>query len=134
MSSIYTAAVDDIFNLLDEASASASAGSDMIPDVSVSFFEIVGDECLDLLNSFKPTQLLTGSCGKMTHPYPVAEVLVGSAEELKAFISHGCSVRVTAATGVHDSSSRYTGHGSYKSLLCNDNTFKLIDPSQLSSV
>eukprot|EP01041_Mallomonas_annulata_P007601 gene7601-15574_t len=73
--------------------------------ISMSFIEVAGDAVSDLLNGFAPTQLLTGK-DESVHPFPVVEPIVRDAEELHAMILHGCSVRSTAATGVHDSSSR----------------------------
>ena len=71
----------------------------------MSFVEIHGDICHDLLNSFAPAQLMNGPDGSV-HAYPVVEPTVGSADELSALISYGCGCRATAATGVHDASSR----------------------------
>ena len=73
--------------------------------VSLNFFEISGDNCLDLFNSFTPTQLLTGSDGGV-YPFPLVEPVVESAEDMVKFIEFGCAVRTTAATGVNDTSSR----------------------------
>jgi hypothetical protein len=103
MSSIYEQAVYELFVHL-EAQAAASE-SIIIPKVSVSFFEIAGDDCHDLLNSFAALQLLAGSDGSF-HPIPVVEAVVNGPEELLALINHGRNVRPTAATGVHDASSR----------------------------
>ena len=40
------------------------------------------------------------------HPFPLVEVEVADATALMDMIQHGFSVRTTAATGVHDASSR----------------------------
>ena len=101
MSSIYERAAQDIFGHLDDAVERFAKP----PTVSVSFVEIAGDACHDLLNAFEPAQLLTGADGSV-HPFPVTEPVVTSAAELLAMIRHGMGIRTTAATGVHDGSSR----------------------------
>lgn len=102
MTSIYESAAHDIFDKLEEE----SARFDSPPHVSVSFFEIAGDQGIfDLLNAFQTTTLLSGSDGSV-HPFPVVEVTVTSPEELISMINHGCNIRSTSATGVHDASSR----------------------------
>ena len=73
--------------------------------VTVSFFELAGDLCSDLLHGFEKASLMTGTDGTV-HPFPVVEVAVPDAEALMAMVHHGFSVRTTAATGVHDASSR----------------------------
>jgi hypothetical protein len=88
MSSIYERAAVDIFR--------RAAGGNY--SISLSFCEISGDHCFDLLNSFNPAQLLTGRDGGV-YAYPVVEPPISSEEELIAFISFGCRVRTTAATG-----------------------------------
>ncbi len=101
MSSIYKQAAQDIFNFLhDQMERFAEP-----PVVSLSFIEIAGDSVSDLLNGFHPAQLTTANDGSV-HPYPVVEPVVTNAEELLAVIQHGLNIRTTAATGVHDSSSR----------------------------
>lgn len=94
MSSIYEHAAYDIFNQLEIVVERFA----VLPIVTVSFFEIAGDFCHDLLNKFEPAQLLTGSDGGV-HAYPVVEPKVTCAEELIAMIQHGMGVRTTAATG-----------------------------------
>eukprot|EP01034_Spumella_vulgaris_P032660 gene32660-40298_t len=64
----------------------------------MSFVEIAGDRCSDLLNGFQAAQLLTSTDGSV-HAYPVVEPVVTSAEALMAMISHGMNIRTTAATG-----------------------------------
>ncbi len=73
--------------------------------VAVSFFELAGDACSDLLNGFESARLMTGADGSV-HAFPLVEVAVGDADALLAMVTHGVSVRATAATGVHDASSR----------------------------
>ena len=94
MTSIYERAVYALFESLAEGQT-----------VSLSFVEIAGEKCNDLLNCFKPTQLLTGK-DESVHAFPVVEPVIESAEDLLAMINHGCSIRATEATGVHDASSR----------------------------
>lgn len=101
MSSIYEQAAQDIFEQLAEVVERFAA----TPTVTVSFVEIAGDFCHDLLNGFTSAQLLAGNDGSF-HAYPVTEPVVTCAEELLAMIHHGMGIRSTAATGVHDASSR----------------------------
>ena len=101
MSSFYSAAARDIFQLLDEKTARFSVP----PRVSCSFIELHGDSAFDLLNSFTPTQLLTGADG-CVHAFPCVEPTVSCADELISMITHAISVRSTAQTGVNDTSSR----------------------------
>ena len=95
MSSIYEKAAHELFESIDPETTS----------VSMSFVELAGDTCSDLLNAFTPAQLLTGQDGGV-YAFPIVEPEVNSEEELVAFINHGCKVRTTAATGVNDTSSR----------------------------
>jgi kinesin family protein 2/24 len=101
MTSIYERAARSIFQKLDESVQRFSSP----PSISVSFFEIAGDFCFDLLNAFHPANLLTGSDGSV-HPFPLTEPTVTTVEELLSMIQCGVAVRSTAATGVHDASSR----------------------------
>lgn len=99
MSAIYEYAAEDVFALLHLPAASPTSS------VSVSFFELSGDRCFDMLNMFEPAQLMTGRDGSV-HAFPLVEVRVSSAEDLLAMINHGRAVRSTASTGVNDTSSR----------------------------
>lgn len=101
MSSIYAAAVRDIFEFLHVNVDRFSSA----PIVSVSFIEIAGDHVHDLLNGFSACQLASGADGAF-HPFPVVEPVVSNADELLALIQHAINIRPTAATGVHDASSR----------------------------
>lgn len=94
MSSIYEHAAYDIFGQLEQVVERFQVA----PTVTMSFVEIAGDYCHDLLNKFTPAQLLTGSDGSV-HAFPVTEPTVSCAEELIAMIQHGMGVRTTAATG-----------------------------------
>ena len=101
MTSFYEKAAQDIFRDLD-----AQFGRfDVLPRVSMCFFELQGDTCLDLLNCFQVTQLLTAVDGGV-HAVPCVEPTVSNADEMIELIRHALSIRTTAATGVHDASSR----------------------------
>ena len=98
MSAIYTRAAEDLFLQLGQSIHHGVA-------VTTSFVEISGNECRDLYDCFRSTQLLTGQDG-LVYAFPVVEPRVQSAEELVELIEHATSIRSTAATGVHDASSR----------------------------
>ena len=101
MSSIYRNAAEDLFAQLN----ACTDRFDTPATLSLSFVELAGDACHDLLNSFNKVELLSSHDGSV-HAFPVVEPVVTSAEELMALINYGCGCRATAATGVHDSSSR----------------------------
>lgn len=96
MSAIYEFAAKDAFELLATSPGAA---------LSVSFFELSGDRCCDMLNQFESAQLMTGRDGSV-HAFPLVEIVVKSADDLIALINHGRAVRSTASTGVNDTSSR----------------------------
>ena len=81
--------------------------SNICPDtvLTVSFVELAGDKCHDMLNAGASTSLSSGHDGSM-HPYPCVEIPVRNAKELSSVVDHANSLRATAATGVHDQSSR----------------------------
>ncbi|CAJ1370183.1 unnamed protein product [Effrenium voratum] len=91
MRSIYEQAADEIFQ---------SPRS-----VTVSFIELFGESCFDMLNQGVPCQLTTAQDGSV-HPFPCVEVEVQTPSELLALIDLAGRLRATAATGVHDQSSR----------------------------
>ena len=93
MSSVYIQAATDVFVQLD----AVSNRFDPPPTVSISFIELAGEGCFDLLNAFAPAQLLSGYDGSV-HAFPVVEPEVTCAEELTAMIAHGFGVR---STGKH---------------------------------
>eukprot|EP00933_Yihiella_yeosuensis_P041076 TRINITY_DN35514_c0_g1_i1.p1 TRINITY_DN35514_c0_g1~~TRINITY_DN35514_c0_g1_i1.p1 ORF type:complete len:934 (+),score=210.71 TRINITY_DN35514_c0_g1_i1:61-2862(+) len=93
MRSIYEQAAEDIF-----------AGCDG-RTVTICFTELLGDNCFDMLNQGTPCQLQTAADGSV-HPFPCVEVPVDNAAELLAMIDLATKLRATAATGVHDQSSR----------------------------
>lgn len=74
-------------------------------EVSVCFIELLGDNCFDMLNAGAPCTLTTAADGSV-HPYPCVEVTVTNVAELRALIDMAAKLRATAATGVHDGSSR----------------------------
>mmetsp|Transcript_2379 Transcript_2379/g.5492 ORF Transcript_2379/g.5492 Transcript_2379/m.5492 type:complete len:813 (+) Transcript_2379:158-2596(+) len=71
----------------------------------VSFVELTGDTCADVLNGNQKLQLLTCPNGDVI-TFPAVQVEVSSPQELHDCIKFACSLRATAATGVHDQSSR----------------------------
>eukprot|EP00435_Cladocopium_sp_Y103_P075176 s3_g54.t1 len=93
MRSIYEQAADDIFSGVDGRT------------VTVSFIELFGENCFDMLNQGAPCQLTTAQDGSV-HPFPCVEVEVSNPMELLALIELAGKLRATAATGVHDQSSR----------------------------
>jgi len=95
MSALYEHAATNLFLKIDQTKYA----------VSMSFVEIAGDRCNDLLNRFQDAPLLTAQDG-LVWPYPIVELDVESAEDLIAFVRFGSGVRSTSATGVHDASSR----------------------------
>merc|ERR1719440_305507 len=93
MSSIYERASRDLFDHLEGRT------------VVVCFVELHGDNCYDMFNQGAPCTLTTAADGSV-HPYPSVEVPVTSSSELLALIDLATKLRATAATGVHDQSSR----------------------------
>lgn len=129
MSSIYEQAARDIFEILQhEVDRFQKA-----PTVSVSFIEIAGDHASDLLNGFTPTQLRSSADGSV-HAFPVTEPCVDNPDDLLSLIQHGLHIRTTAATGVHDTSSRshailriYIQRYDLKDGQCVEGTLTLVD-------
>eukprot|EP01031_Cornospumella_fuschlensis_P032897 gene32897-39783_t len=99
MSSIYSQASTDIFKYISDIRSQTP------PTVTVSMVEVAGDTIHDLLNTYSVTHTRMASDGGV-HIFPVVECAVASAEDLMGVIQHGVNVRSTAATGVHDGSSR----------------------------
>jgi hypothetical protein len=79
--------------------------------VRVSFFEISGENCYDLLNHCNNLTVL--KCNRSIRPsasqgdteyfeaYPVVEPVVHSAQDFLDLIKYGIQARSTAATGVY---------------------------------
>jgi kinesin family member 2/24 len=112
MSSVYIQAADDLFAQLD----TVSNRFDTPPIVSVSFIELAGDNCFDLLNGFNPAQLLSGVDGSV-HAFPVVEPEVSSAEELAAMIAHGFGVRSTGEKNLRDAFLFYRRNSTLKEIV-----------------
>lgn len=93
MSAIYDRVVEDIF---------AGFGGRTI---TTSFVELSGDKCFDMLNAGQECKLSQAADGSV-HPFPCVEVEVKDGTELLGLIRLAAKLRVTAATGVHDQSSR----------------------------
>lgn len=93
MTSLYQMASEDLF------------ASSHKRNIHVLFVELLGDTCYDMLNGGAPCNLVTATDGAV-HPYPCVEVSVESPSELMALIHMAGKLRATAATGVHDQSSR----------------------------
>eukprot|EP00603_Paraphysomonas_imperforata_P000473 CAMPEP_0114432728 /NCGR_PEP_ID=MMETSP0103-20121206/11313_1 /TAXON_ID=37642 ORGANISM="Paraphysomonas imperforata, Strain PA2" /NCGR_SAMPLE_ID=MMETSP0103 /ASSEMBLY_ACC=CAM_ASM_000201 /LENGTH=899 /DNA_ID=CAMNT_0001602429 /DNA_START=163 /DNA_END=2862 /DNA_ORIENTATION=- len=87
--------------------------------VRVSYIEISGDKCRDLLNHGNAVTLLkcnhklrtavasaTSEDTEYFEAYPAVEPVVHNMEEFISLIRYGAEARSTAATGVHDASSR----------------------------
>eukprot|EP00962_Isochrysis_galbana_P001553 scaffold400_cov125-Isochrysis_galbana.AAC.2 len=86
----------DLFAALDVAAGDA---------VSASYVEVGSTGVRDLLHGGASCQLLTDASGEV-QPVPVVEVRVQGSAGLQALFDYGTGVRATAATGVHDASSR----------------------------
>eukprot|EP00756_Hemistasia_phaeocysticola_P008377 Hpha_TRINITY_DN14602_c0_g4::TRINITY_DN14602_c0_g4_i1::g.47970::m.47970/K10393/KIF2_24, MCAK; kinesin family member 2/24 len=93
MNGIQKLAFDDLFQ--------ATAGA----PVTLSFVELIGECCNDMLNRGASAKLVSAPDGS-AYAYPCVEVEVASPEDLGALIAHANKLRATAATGVHDTSSR----------------------------
>eukprot|EP00939_MAST-03C_sp_MAST-3C-sp1_P001655 g1655.t1 len=94
MCSIYEQASRDLFHKKSDKQV-----------VSVSFVEVAGDRCSDLLNGYESAQLLSAKNGSF-QAFPLVEPVVSDVVDLLAVIRFGCAMRATEATGVHDASSR----------------------------
>ena len=94
MSSIYRLSSQAVF-------ASLPAGA----KVYVSFVEVIGEKCNDMLSFGGQVRLMTGRDGSV-RPTPLVDVRAEDADALSAYIDYACALRATAATGVHDASSR----------------------------
>eukprot|EP00406_Dinophysis_acuminata_P075144 CAMPEP_0179249480 /NCGR_PEP_ID=MMETSP0797-20121207/20669_1 /TAXON_ID=47934 /ORGANISM="Dinophysis acuminata, Strain DAEP01" /LENGTH=323 /DNA_ID=CAMNT_0020957177 /DNA_START=7 /DNA_END=975 /DNA_ORIENTATION=+ len=93
MTAVYEQTARDLFALVGSRT------------VTVCFMELLGESCFDMLNAGAPCNLATAVDGSV-HPYPCVEVHVSSAAELLSLIDLAGKLRATAATGVHDQSSR----------------------------
>lgn len=93
MSAIYQRVVTDLFEGVDGR------------EVTANFVELSGDKCFDMLNAGEACNLTQGNDGSV-HPFPCVEVAVEDGRDLLALIGLAAKLRATAATGVHDQSSR----------------------------
>lgn len=91
--------VEDLFRAIE------SRAADQIIQVYVSFFEIYGGHCLDLLNEQQRLHVREDGHGEVVVS-DIHEVAASSAEELLAVIRQGNSLRTTHATESNDTSSR----------------------------
>merc|ERR1719414_958355 len=73
--------------------------------ITISFCELSGDKCFDMLNKGELCNLTQANDGSV-HPFPCVEVTVKDPSQLLAMIGLATKLRATAATGVHDQSSR----------------------------
>lgn len=94
------------------------------PVAYVSFVELAGDECLDMLNHSAKLQLLTCPNGDVLS-YPCVQLRAESPQDVHECIKFACGLRATAATGVHDRSSR--SHALCRIELEGGNALTLVD-------
>ncbi|GBG27770.1 Kinesin-related protein 6 [Hondaea fermentalgiana] len=119
MSHIYYRAAWSLF----EAAANHVEGP-AVQHAWISFVELTGDTCADSLNDNHKLQLLTCPNGDVM-TFPAVQVEVSSPQELHDCIKFACSVRATAATGVHDQSSR--SHAICRVEMENGNALTMVD-------
>lgn len=103
MSALHKRVAEDLFDRL--AKYAAPESTQRPPTVTIYFIELLGDSCFDMLNGGAPCNLV-GAVDGSVHPHPSVEVGVQDASELLALIRMAGKLRATAATGVHDQSSR----------------------------
>eukprot|EP01043_Picozoa_sp_COSAG02_P029874 COSAG02_NODE_1879_length_10557_cov_2.360976_2_plen_593_part_00 len=96
MSAIHERACQEIFEL---------SASDPALEVFLTYVELAGDRCKDMLNEAAPVKMLTDAEGEV-HLRGVVEARATSHNELHKMIIAASKLRATAATGVHDQSSR----------------------------
>jgi kinesin family protein 2/24 len=96
MSAIHERACREIFELV--------AGEPAL-SVFLTYVELAGDRCKDMLNEAAPVKMLTDAEGEV-QLRGVVEAQVTGSDELHALIIAAGKMRATAATGVHDQSSR----------------------------
>ena len=103
MSAIYERACIELFELLEAMPVEqALEGSTM---VSVSFVEVAGTSCRDMLNGGESVKLMTDGDGQVV-VQGLTEAGCFDAHELMRTITAATKLRATSATGVHDQSSR----------------------------
>ena len=75
--------------------------------VHVSFIELAGSKkCADILNRGRRVDLKECGTGGVVEAFPAVEIPITQASDLVSIIQFALSRRATAATGVHDRSSR----------------------------
>ncbi len=97
MSAIHERACREIFELAE--------ASDPALEVFLTYVELAGDRCKDMLNEAAPVKMLTDAEGEV-HLRGVVEARATGHAELHKMIIAASKLRATAATGVHDQSSR----------------------------
>lgn len=102
MSAIYERACAELFELLAAADDDTSGAP---PMVSLSFVEVAGTSCRDMLNGGAPVRLRTDGDGQVMLQ-GVTEAGCFDADDLMKSINAASKLRATSATGVHDQSSR----------------------------
>ncbi|CAN0038863.1 unnamed protein product, partial [Phaeothamnion confervicola] len=107
-------AVDDLFALLDEAGDGGGGGEGPL-QVYVSFFEIYGGRCQDLLNNRHRLAVREDGKGDV-HIAGLEESAAADAAELAALIGRGNANRTTHATESNDESSR--SHAICQAISC----------------
>jgi kinesin family protein 2/24 len=104
MSAVHERAAVDIFALVD---SELDAGAEEV-NVMVTYVELAGSACRDMLNKGGAVQLMTDAKGDVKL-CGVVEQQVHDADDLVALITDASARRATCATGVHDQSSRSHG-------------------------
>ncbi len=102
MGGIYERACAELFTRLEEFDRNEPGPR---PVVSVSFIEVAGTSCRDMLNEGSEVTLLTDGDGQVCLQ-GVAEAGCYDANELLQYITEATKLRATSVTGVHDASSR----------------------------
>ena len=102
MGGIYERACAELFTRLEEFDRNEPGPR---PVVSVSFIEVAGTSCRDMLNGGSEVTLMTDGDGQVCLQ-GVAEAGCYDADELLQYITAATKLRATSVTGVHDASSR----------------------------
>lgn len=102
MGGIYERACAELFARIEEFDRNEPGPR---PVVSVSFIEVAGTSCRDMLNGGSEVTLLTDGEGQVCLQ-GVAEAGCFDAVELLSHITEATKLRATSETGVHDASSR----------------------------
>lgn len=95
VASVTKYAINDIFKL--------ASGKDV--QFFMSFFEIYGGKCMDLLNNKKKLQILEDKNNKI-QVFGLEEKEAMSASDVQQIIDYGHSIRTTHQTSANDTSSR----------------------------